>query len=86
MVGEYARWIAGFDDETSFAVKIGTKKDLDLGIIIVPLSSALRTEEAHREARSSPFYKLRVSNIGRRVDEMERAIRRGRPLNSWKVG
>jgi len=55
VAGEYARWYAGKDDESSYAEKIASKSDLDLGMVVVPLPSDVRTEEAHSEVMSSPF-------------------------------
>jgi diphosphomevalonate decarboxylase len=77
VVGEYARWYGGTDDETSFAVRIGSKSDVDLSTIIVPVMSDVKTEEAHKEVENSPFFKARNESAQKRCDEMERAIHNG---------
>lgn len=77
VVGEYARWYAGKDDQSSFASKIGTRKDLDLAMILVPLGSEIETEEAHREVTTSPFFKARIRSADRRADKIQTAIKKG---------
>jgi mevalonate pyrophosphate decarboxylase len=76
-VGGYAQWHAGWDDESSYAERIAGRKDLDLGIVIVPLSSEVRTEEAHREVETSPFFNARVKSASKRCSEMRDAILKG---------
>ncbi len=77
VAGEYARWYAGKDDESSYAERIATKSDLDLGMVVVPLPSDVRTEEAHSEVMSSPFLEARIRSASTRVEEMEAAIKSG---------
>lgn len=77
VVGEYARWYAGNSDETSFARKIGNRENLDLGIIVVPLSLDIKTEDAHREAAQSPFLLARIKSVEEKVEKMEKAIKDG---------
>jgi diphosphomevalonate decarboxylase len=77
VVGGYAQWYAGHDDESSYAERIAGGKDLDLGIVIVPLSSEVRTEEAHREVETSPFFNARVKSASKRCTEMRDAILEG---------
>jgi mevalonate pyrophosphate decarboxylase len=47
---------------------------MDLRMVIVPLPSRVRTEDAHKEVLTSPFFKARVESATRRCDEMEKAI------------
>lgn len=75
VVGEYARWYAGSSDEDSYAVKIATRKDFDIRFIIVPLSMKTSTEEAHREAETSAFFRARIESAQRRCEELIRAMR-----------
>ncbi|HYC11433.1 MAG TPA: hypothetical protein VEC02_02075 [Nitrososphaerales archaeon] len=74
LVGGYSRLYAGKDDEDAYARKFADEKDLDLRMVIVPLSSDLRTEDAHREVLTSPFFMARVESAQKRCDQMERAI------------
>ena len=47
---------------------------MDLRMVIIPLPSRVRTEEAHREVLTSPFFKARVQVAQKRCEEMEKAI------------
>ena len=75
LVGGFSRLYAGKDDEATFAKKFADSRDMDLRMVIVPLPSKVRTEDAHREVLTSPFFKARVETAQRRCDEMEKAIR-----------
>lgn len=74
LVGGFSRLYAGNDDEGTYAEKFADARNLDLRMVIVPLPSRVRTEEAHREVVSSPFFKARVESAQRRCDEMQHAI------------
>lgn len=77
VVGEYARWYAGNNDEDSYARRIATRDELDLSMVVVPLRLEASTEDAHREAVDSTFFKARVASAQSRADEMEKAIKEG---------
>ncbi len=77
VVGHYARWYAGSGDEDSYAVKIGDASDLDMRFIIVPLWLDVSTEDAHREAASSPFLESRIESANKRCDRLEHCIKEG---------
>jgi len=77
VAGEYARWYAGSDDESSYAEKIATKTNLDMGILIVPITSDVKTEDAHEDVLTSPFFKARLKSVNIRIEEMEEAIKSG---------
>lgn len=74
LVGGFSRLYAGKDDQGTYAEKFGDAEDLDLRMVIVPLPSRVRTEDAHKEVLTSPFFKARVESATRRCDEMEKAI------------
>ncbi len=74
LVGGFSRLYAGKDDETTYSEKFADARDLDLRMVIVPLPSRVRTEDAHREVLTSPFFKARVESAQRRCDEVEKAI------------
>lgn len=74
VVGGFSRLYAGKKDEDTYAEKFADEKNLDLRMVIVPLPSSLRTEEAHKEVESSPFFRARVESAQKRCDEMEKAI------------
>ena len=74
LVGGFSRLYAGKDDEGAYAERFADGKDLDLRMVIVPLSSRVKTEDAHREVLTSPFFKARVESAQKRCEEMQRAI------------
>jgi diphosphomevalonate decarboxylase len=76
-VGGFSRLYVGKGHDDTFAEKIGDQRTMDLRMVIVPLPSNVRTEEAHREVGSSPFFRARVASAQKRCDEMESAIRKG---------
>ena len=73
-MGGYSRLHAGKDDEGTYAEKFADARDLDLRMVIVPLPSRVKTEDAHKEVLSSPFFKARIETAQRRCDEMQKAI------------
>ncbi len=77
MVGGFSRLYAGKGDEDTYAEKFADEKDLPLRTVIVPLPSSVRTEMAHEEVESSPFFRARVESASKRCDQVEKAIRGG---------
>jgi diphosphomevalonate decarboxylase len=77
MVGGFSRLYAGKDDDDTYSERIGDEKDLPLRMVIVPLPSAVRTETAHEEVESSPFFRARIESATKRCDHVEKAIRGG---------
>lgn len=75
LVGGFSRLYAGNDDESAYAEKFADDSDMDLRMVIVPLPSRVRTEDAHREVLTSPFFRARIESAQKRCDEMEKAIR-----------
>ena len=77
MVGGFSRLYAGQGDADTYSEKIADEKDLPLRTVIVPLPSTVRTETAHEEVESSPFFKARIESASKRCDLVEKAIRGG---------
>ncbi len=77
VVGGYSRLYAGKGYEDTYAEKFADERDLPLRMVIVPLTSPVRTEDAHREVESSPFFKSRIESASKRCEEMEKAIKGG---------
>jgi len=84
LVGGFSRLYAGADDQSTYAKKFADKREMDLRTVIVPLPSKVRTEDAHREVLTSPFFRARVESAQKRCDEMEKAIL-GNDLDSLGV-
>ncbi|MDG7010554.1 MAG: hypothetical protein JRN57_00400 [Nitrososphaerota archaeon] len=74
LVGGFSRLYAGKDDEGTYAERFADSRDLDLRMVIVPLPSRVRTEDAHREVLTSPFFAARVESAQKRCDSMQKAI------------
>lgn len=74
LVGGFSRLYAGKDDDSTYAEKFADVKEMDLRMVIVPLKSPLKTEDAHREVLTSPFFKARVEVAQKRCDEMQKAV------------
>ena len=74
MVGGFARLYAGSGDQDTYSRKFADERDLPLRTVIVPLTSSVRTEMAHREVETSPFFKARIESASKRCDQVERAI------------
>jgi diphosphomevalonate decarboxylase len=77
IVGGFSRLYAGGDDESTYSEKFADARDFDLRMVIIPLPSPVRTEDAHREVLTSPFFKARVRAAQKRCDVMEKAILAG---------
>ncbi len=77
MVGGFSRLYAGKGDDDTYSEKFADEKDLPLRTVIVPLPSSVRTEMAHEEVESSPFFKARVESASKRCDLVEKAIKGG---------
>ena len=77
VVGGFSRLYAGKDDEGTYSEKFADARDFDLRMVIVPLPSPVRTEDAHREVLTSPFFEARVQTAQKRCDVMEKAILAG---------
>lgn len=74
LVGGFSRLYAGKDDESTFAERFADSRDLDLRMVIVPLPSRVKTEDAHKEVLTSPFFSARVKSAQDRCDAMQKAI------------
>lgn len=74
LVGGFSRLYAGKDDDTTYAERFADSRDLDLRMVIVPLPSRVKTEDAHKEVLASPFFEARVQSARKRCDLMQKAI------------
>jgi len=74
LVGGYAIWYArkrGF----SYAEQLAKLGDIDMQMIVVPIHSEVKTEMAHQEALTSPFFDARLRYLRGALAKMKRAIR-----------
>ena len=85
VAGEYSRWYAGNDDETSYAEKIATKSNLDLRMIAIPFPSEYSTESAHKEVLTSSFFDARIKSANIRLNKIQESIKNGKLDNLGKL-
>jgi phosphomevalonate decarboxylase len=76
LAGSFAIWYADKDGK-SYAEPIVEPDAVDLGMIILPISSSIKTDEAHSEVLSSPMFKARLRHVQKLVKAMEEDIRTG---------
>ncbi|MCJ2512277.1 MAG: diphosphomevalonate decarboxylase, partial [Candidatus Thermoplasmatota archaeon] len=76
MTGAFSRLRRGIGDEDTYSCQIGSE-DLQMGIVVALVPAFKRTEDAHREAPSSPFFDSRLAEMPMMIDKMELAIRQG---------
>ena len=65
----------GLTDEDSFAVQL-VGEDFRIGMVVALVPAFKQTDDAHREALTSPFFRARLAEMPRLIAEMELAIRR----------
>lgn len=73
LAGSFALWYANKNGR-SYAEQILDPESSDLVMIIVPISSNVKTDEAHSEVLTSPFFKTRLNGVAKRVESMKKAI------------
>jgi diphosphomevalonate decarboxylase len=73
LVGGFAIWYADKNGK-SYAEQIAEPEAVDLTMVIIPIQSSFKTDEAHFEALSSPLFESRLKNISSMVESMKKAI------------
>jgi phosphomevalonate decarboxylase len=76
LAGSFAIWYANKNGK-SYAEPIVKPEEVKLGMVIVPIASAIKTDEAHTEVLSSPLFQARLKHIEEMVKMMKKAIRAG---------
>jgi phosphomevalonate decarboxylase len=76
LVGGFAVWYADKGGR-SYAESLVAPGNLDLGMVIVPIGSSARTDEAHRDVVTSPLFESRLRYVGGMLEEMKKAIADG---------
>ena len=74
VTGAFSRLRRGIGDEDTYSQQIASE-DLEMGIIVALVPAFKRTEDAHRDAPSSPFFRSRLAEMPMMIDKMEIAIR-----------
>mgnify|MGYP006266406483 CR=1 FL=1 len=75
VTGAFSKWKMGVSDEDSYAVQLAGD-DLQMDMIVALIPAFKQTEDAHREALTSPFFHARLAEMPRLIAEMELAIRK----------
>ena len=76
LAGSFAIWYANKNGR-SYAEQMIGPEAVDLAMIIVPIPSTIRTDEAHVEVLSSPLFEARLKRIADMVESMKKAIKNG---------
>jgi len=76
LAGSFAIWYANKNGK-SYAEPIVEPETVDLGMVIVPIFSTIKTDEAHSEVLSSPLFKARLKYVENIVKKMKHAIKIG---------
>lgn len=76
--GGFVEWIAGSDNETSFAQPIETESEIDLTILSVVINKNVKkissTVGMENSVKSSPFYPNWVTLVASEIKEIKQAI------------
>lgn len=76
LAGGFAIWYADREGK-SYAEQIAKPEAVDLGMVVVPVPSAIRTDEAHTEVLTSPLFRARLKHVVKMIKAMEKAISTG---------
>ncbi len=76
LAGSFAIWYADKNGK-SYAEQIVKPDTVDLGIVIIPIPSPIKTDEAHSEVLSSPLFKARLKYVANIIKTMEKAVKTG---------
>jgi diphosphomevalonate decarboxylase len=76
LAGNFAIWYADKDGK-SYAKQLSHSENVDFTMIIVPVPSKVKTDEAHAEVLSSPLFEARLKSVGNVVKLMKKAIKEG---------
>lgn len=73
LAGGFAIWYQDLAGR-SYAEQLAGPADLDLNMVIVPVPSEVKTDEAHAEVLSSPLFEARLRGVGTLVKAMKDAV------------
>ncbi len=76
LVGGFSIWYANKKGR-SYAEQLPTSENLNLAMAIVPIPSQVRTDSAHEESVTSPFFSSRLKEVRKILPKMKRAIKSG---------
>ena len=76
LAGRFAVWYSDRRGR-SYAEQSDAPERIDFSMVIVPVHSSVKTDEAHAEVVGSPLFKARLKNVNGLLKEMRQAIRKG---------
>ena len=76
LAGGFAVWYVNRNGR-SYAEQLETSRNMDFSMVIVPVYSDVKTDEAHAEVLSSCLFKARLGNIRGLLETMKEAINNG---------
>jgi phosphomevalonate decarboxylase len=76
LAGGFSIWYADKNGR-SYAERLNAPEHMDFSMVIVPIHSKVKTDEAHAEVLSSPLFKARLRNVHGLLEEMKTAVRKG---------
>jgi phosphomevalonate decarboxylase len=76
LAGNFSIWYADKSGR-SYAEQLNFPKNMDFWMVVVPIPSELKSDEAHAEVLSSCLFQARLKNINSLVGTMKRAISKG---------
>jgi phosphomevalonate decarboxylase len=74
LTGSFSIWYANKRGR-SYSQQLISQDAIDFKMVIIPIVSKIKTEQAHREVLSSPFFKQRLKYIKTALKEMKKAIK-----------
>jgi phosphomevalonate decarboxylase len=76
VAGGFALWHANKNGR-SYAEQLSLGENMKFAMAIVPIASSIKTDMAHAESVSSPFFKARVKEVNANLKKMRSAIVKG---------
>jgi phosphomevalonate decarboxylase len=76
LAGGFSIWYANRGGR-SYAEQLSSPENMDFSMVIVPIQSNVKTDEAHAEVLSSCLFQARLKSIHSLLNKMKEAIRKG---------
>jgi len=76
LAGGFAIWYSNKNGR-SYAERLSAPQDINFSMLIVPIHSNVKTDEAHAEVVSSPLFRARLRNVHGLLKTMREAIMTG---------
>ena len=84
LAGGFSIWYADRSSR-SYAEQLNSPRNMDFSMVIVPIHSNVKTDEAHAEVLSSCLFQARLKNISSLLERMKKAIQKGDTANIGRL-